>query len=101
MATMTPIVLRYVEHGYAVPECSCSQAEWKVDKVTVGDGREGSSCPTFHPSRPSEDLLCALKRPALAASLLGTLGMLPKASIPGPSCSWFVLLKESQLSSGL
>lgn len=33
--------------------------------------------------------------------MLGTLGMLPSASVPGLACSWFVLLKESQLSSGL
>lgn len=33
--------------------------------------------------------------------MLSTLGKLPKASVPGLACSWFVLLKKSQLSSGL
>lgn len=41
------------------------------------------------------------KGPVLAGNMLGTLGMLPSASVPGLACSWFVLLKESQLSSGL
>lgn len=41
------------------------------------------------------------KGPVLAGKTLSTLGMLPMASVPGLACSWFVLLKESQLSSGL
>lgn len=54
-----------------------------------------------HPIRPSKDLLCSPKRPALRGSMVCTFGMSPKASVPGLASSWFVVLKKSQLFTDL